>query len=169
GSAKSRLSLLTGAVGAPLALDWPEDAMEVDFRLRDPAGRERTLHVVRSEVSKPFVISGFEEPGLHRLSRQDRELTVAINIPEEETGLTYLAPDEVALALRSLPTYQAETWAEHQEHLAGIRHGKPLWPLLLCLAFLLSVTEELFANLRSRAVVLPEALRQFVKRGGRSG
>jgi hypothetical protein len=52
--------------------------------------------------------------------------------------------------------------------LSNLRHGKPLWPLLLFLAFVLTVAEELFANLRSRATVLPEALRQFLRRGART-
>jgi hypothetical protein len=169
GSIKSRFSVLTGEVGSPLALDWPEDATELDFRWRDPAGKESALHVTRSEVSKPVVISGFEAPGFYRLERNGRELTLAANLPEAETEFRYLRSEELALATHDLPTYQAESWAEHQENLAGVRHGKPLWPLLLCLAFFLAATEELFANLRSRAVVLPEALRQFVRRGGRSG
>lgn len=169
GSIKSRFSVLTGEVGSPLALDWPEDAVELDFRLRDPAGRETALHVTRPDVGKPVVVTGFDAPGFYRLERNGRELALAANLPESEVELRYLRGDELALATREVPTYQADSWPEHQENLAGVRHGKPLWPLLLCLAFFLAVTEELFANLRSKAVVLPEALRQFVRRGGRSG
>ena len=169
GSIKSRFAVLTGEVGSPLALDWPEDATEMDFRWRDPAGRESALHVTRADVSKPVVVSGFTEPGFYRLERGGREVTLAANLPEAETEFRYLQSEELALATREVPTYQADSWPEQQENLAGVRHGKPLWPLLLCLAFFLAATEELFANLRSRAVVLPEALRQFVRRGGRSG
>ena len=169
GSVKSRFSVLTGEVGAPLALDWPEDATELDFRLRDPAGHESTLHVSRTAAGKPVVIAGFAVPGFYRLDRAGRELVLAANLPEAETEFRYLQAEELALSAKDVTMYQAETWPEHQENLAGVRHGKPLWPLLLCLAFFLAVTEELFANLRSKAVALPEALRQFVRRGGRAG
>jgi hypothetical protein len=169
GSARGRFAVLTGEVGSPLALEWAEDATELEFRLRSPSGQESTVHVTRADVAKPVVISGFAEPGFYRLERGGRELLLAANLPEAETELRYLLADELVLSTRPVTTYQAESWAEHQENLAGVRHGKPLWPLLLCLAFLLAVTEELFANLRSRAVMLPEALRQFVKRGGRAG
>jgi|GEM_PF-1264045 len=169
GSARSRFAGLTGEVGTPLALEWVEDATELDFTLRAPSGRESTVHLTRPEAVKPVVLSGLDEPGFYRLQRGGREVSLAANLPEAETELRYLVPDELALATRQVTTYQAESWAEHQENLAGVRHGKPLWPFLLCLAFALAVTEELFANLRSKAVMLPEALRRFVKRGGRAG
>jgi hypothetical protein len=169
GSVRSRFAALTGEVGSPLAVEWLEEATELDFRMRDPSGRESTVHVTRPDASKPVVIPGFAEPGFHRLERAGREVSLAANLPEAETELRYLLPEELTLSTRQVTTYQAESWAEHQENLAGVRHGKPLWPFLLCLAFLLAVTEELFANLRSKAVMLPEALRQFVKRGGRAG
>jgi len=137
--------------------------------VQDPDGRQRLVQASRADASRPVILSGFAAPGFYRLERQGRELTLAMNLPESEVDLRYRQAGELSLATQVLPAYQAESWAEHQENLARVRHGKPLWPLLLCVAFLLAVSEELFANLRSRAVVLPEALRQFVRRGGRTG
>ncbi len=168
-SVQNRWASLTGEVGAPLALDWPGEGLDFDVRVRAPSGRESTVRVTRAEAGKPVVLPGFDEPGFYSLERSGSQLSVAVNLPEAETEFRYLQPEELALSTRHVTTYQASSWAEQQELLAGVRQGKPLWPLLLGLAFLLAVTEELFANLRSRAARVPEALRQFVKRGGRRG
>jgi hypothetical protein len=167
-SARRSLTQLTGSVGSPLAFEWSEDATELDFRVRDPGGTERVVHVSRPDAGKPVIIGGFTTPGFFRIIRGDRERVVAVNIPESETSLRYLSTDDLALSARGASVYQARSWHEHQQVLTNLRHGKPLWPFLLFLAFFLTVAEELFANLRSRATVLPEALRQFLRRGARA-
>ena len=167
--ARRSLTGLMARVGGVLALDWPEDALELDFRLLPPSGRERSLNMTRTETTKPLIISEFEEPGFYHLIRNDEERMVAVNIPEEESDLSYVSADEIAFPLRAVKLYQADSWHQQQQHLVNLHHGRPLWPLLLCCAFFLAITEELFANVRSRASGLPEALRQFLRRGGRPG
>jgi hypothetical protein len=122
----------------------------------------------RAASDKPFIVGGFELPGIYTLRRDAGERVLAINIPAEESELRYRSADELGAVLRDVTWYAATSWHELQNHLVGVRQGRPLWPLLLAFAFFLAVSEELFANLRSRASVLPEALRQFIKRGGRA-
>ena len=112
-----------------------------------------------------MVLGGFAEPGFYTLRRDGKERQVAINVPEGESDMAYLTKDEAALPLRRTTFYQAENWHQHRQNLANVRQGRPLWPVLLLLAFVLAVTEELFANLSSRAKAVPEALRQFLGRG----
>jgi len=126
------------------------------------------VHVTRKSADQPVVISGFSTPGFYRLRAGGQERIVAVNIPESETALRYLSLGDLSLATHGAAVYQVASWHEHQQVLSNLRHGKPLWPLLLFLAFLLTVSEEIFANLRSRATVLPDALRQFLRRGARA-
>jgi hypothetical protein len=93
---------------------------------------------------------------------------VAVNPAPSESELVYLARQEIAFALRGTSLFQSEDWHEHQQQLVNLRHGRPLWPILLAMAFFVAVTEELFANIRSRTEALPEALKQFLRRGGRA-
>lgn len=165
GGARRNLTQLTGVVGSPVAVEWAEQATELDFELKGPSGHTRTVHVSRSAVDNPAILSGFPEPGFYMLRRQGKERQVAINVPEAESAMTYVTKDEAGLPLRQATVYHAENWHQHQQNLANLRQGRPLWPALLLLAFVLAVTEELFANLRSRAKAVPEALRQFLGRG----
>lgn len=165
GGARRTLTRLTGTVGAPVAFDWTEPATELDFDLAGPSGHVRTVHVTRAAADRPAIVAEFPEPGFYLLRRQGEERQIAINLPEGEGVMEYVARSEAALPLREVAAYQSENWHQHQQHLANVRQGRPLWPLLLLLAFLLSAAEELFANLRSRAKAVPEALRQFLGRG----
>ncbi len=167
-SVRRSLSQLTGEVGEAVALEWGEDATELDFRLTYPGGQEKLFRVTRADSDKPIVINGFDQPGFYRLRRGERERMIAINVPSGEADMRYQTPDELSTALRRVSVFQAENWHEHQQNLVNIRQGRPLWPVLLCAAFFLAVTEELFANIRSRASVLPDILRQFIGRGTRS-
>jgi hypothetical protein len=165
GGARRNLTQLTGEVGSPVALAWPEQTKELDFELTGPSGHTRTVHVERAGVDKPVIVNEFPEPGFYTLRRQGKERQLAINVPGKECAMVYVTKAEAALPFRNAAVYQAENWHELQQHLANVRQGRPLWPLLLLLAFVLAVTEELFANLRSRAKAVPEALRQLLGRG----
>ncbi|NOY83126.1 MAG: VWA domain-containing protein [Kiritimatiellaeota bacterium] len=167
-SAQRNLPVLMGRVGRPFALIWNENATDLDFRLTSPGGRARMVSVTRKTPDRPVVLGGFYEPGLYRLERRGRVTTVAVNLPPEESKLTSVGRQDLAFTLRAVPVYQSSDWHEQQQQLVNLHLGRPLWPLLLALAFFLAVTEELFANLRSRAAALPEALRQFLRRGGRA-
>jgi len=167
-SASRNMVALSAEVGGMLALDWAEDATELDFRLRAPSGQERALSLSRPSSNKPVVVRGFDEPGFYHLQRNGKERVIAVNIPEVESGLTYSSPEELGLPLRTARLYQADSWHEHQQNLVNLHHGRPLWPFLLCCAFGLAISEEFFANLRSRSSGLPDTLRQFLRRGGRA-
>lgn len=163
--ARRNLTQLTGTVGAPVAIEWSDPATELDFELTGPSGHTRTIHVTRAAADKPVIINEFPEPGFYLLRRQGKESQLAINVPESECAMTYVNKDEAALPLHNVTAYQAENWHQHQQNLANVRQGRPLWPVLLLLAFLLAAAEELFANMHSRAKAIPEALRQFLGRG----
>lgn len=165
GGARRNLTQLTGTVGNPVALEWNEPSTELDFELTGPSGHTRTVHVTRAATDKPVIINEFPEPGFYLLRRQGKESQLAINVPDGECMMTYVSKDEAALPLHEVSAYQAENWHQHQQNLANVRQGRPLWPVLLLLAFLLAAAEEVFANLHSRAKAVPEALRQFLGRG----
>ena len=166
-SARRNLSKLVTSVGGVLALDWAEDLTELDFRMSSPSGADRMLNLTRVASSSPLIFSGFEEPGFYELERDAERRVIAVNVPEQEGDLAYLGRAELAVPLGEARVYQADTWHRHQQNLVNLHHGRPLWPFLLCCAFLIAITEEIFANLRSRAAGLPETLQQFLKRGGR--
>ena len=167
-SASRNLPSLITRVGETLALEWPEDAVEIDFRLTTPDGRSRMVAMSRTNSQQPLILRDFGTPGFYRLERNDEERVIAVNCPEKESDLSYAAMGELGLALRSAETYFAASWHELQQQLVDLRQGRPLWPLLLSMAFLVAVTEELFSNVRSRASSLPRSLQQFLRRGGRA-
>ena len=168
-SAASRnLPSLVTRVGEALALEWQEEAVEIDFRLTSPDGRTRMVAVSRTNSQQPVILRGFDTPGFYRLERNGDERMIAVNCPEEESNLNYTAVEELRLSLHSAETYFAASWHELQQQLVDLRQGRPLWPLLLSMAFLVAVTEELLSNVRSRASGLPRSLQQFLRKGGRA-
>jgi hypothetical protein len=136
-------------VGDLFALPWPDDALVADFQLFDPDGRKSLLTVRRSGPEQPFLIGGFSQPGIYRLRRENSEHQIAVNIPSSETELDYLADSELTGGLEKTTAYNSRNWAEQQKVLATLQHGRPLWPWLLLLAFLLTLAEEVFSNVRS--------------------
>ncbi|MCK5803527.1 MAG: VWA domain-containing protein [Lentisphaeria bacterium] len=168
GSARHMLAERTTEVGSPVVMEWPENALELDFHVQTPDGNEHVTHISRTDIEKPVLIGGFTRPGFYTIRRGDAKHVVAVNLPEDEMEMVYQSMQELALPLRGVSVYQADSWHKHQQNLVNLRQGRPLWPLLLCIAFFLTVTEELFANIRSRASAVPEALRQFTRRGARA-
>ncbi|OGV76192.1 MAG: hypothetical protein A3K19_18905 [Lentisphaerae bacterium RIFOXYB12_FULL_65_16] len=166
--AHRHLTSLTTTVGNSLPFEWQEEATELEFRLRDPAGRERVLNVKRADNNRPVVLNGFDEPGFYRVARGAKERMIAVNVPPEEGDLSYLTVDEMAGGLPGDRVQQASAWQDQQQNLVNLRHGRPLWPFLLCIAFFLAATEEIFANLRSRTAGFSQSLRLFLKQGGRA-
>jgi len=166
-AASQRLPVLTGRIDSPLAIPWEEDALEIDLRVSGPAGA-RMVSVKRRDPADPVVLDGFDRPGVYRIEHGGLVRKVAVNLPKDECRMTFVGREEAAFSLRAASVYQAGNWEELQQRLADVRIGRPVWPVLLALAFFLALTEELFANFRSRAAGLPEALRQFLRRGGRA-
>ena len=165
GAARRTLAAGQGVVGERLALSWPGDATEFDFQVTTPGGERRLVAAERSRPGEPVVLPAFTETGHYRVAAGDDVRVIAVNVPPTESELTYVSREEIDLAFRASGVHQSEDWHRHQEQLADLRHGRPLWPVLLLLAFLLGATEEIFSNVRSRAGELPAALQQFLRRG----
>ena len=155
-------------IGGELALLWPENAHgnTIDMTITAPDKSTRRVSLPRTSPAKPLIIDGFTMPGIHSISDGQRTLRFAVNIPSEETILEYHGRQELMDSLRGA---EAAYSTQHEELLDNInraRRGSPLWPLLLCMAFFLSILEVLFANMRSRAVALPHAIGELI--GSRS-
>ena len=55
---------------------------------------------------------------------------------------------------------------ELRRELLGMRQSSPLWPWLLLGAFVLSMVEVVFANVRSRPVGQPHLVGDLLRHGG---
>lgn len=164
-SVRRNLAGLMTYVGKGLALDWPETVTEMDVEIESPSGRRRTVSLSRSAGDRPFLLQDFHEPGFWRLRRGSRERVIAVNIPDTETVLVYVPELEIETAFKGTKVVQTRSWQGLQRDLADLHQGRPVWPWILCLALIVAVGEELFANVRSRASALPEALRRLLRRG----
>jgi hypothetical protein len=152
-------------VGGFLPVEWPLATLEQDFTLRTPQGTTRQLTAERTSVEAPLLLRGFEEPGLYELAAAGQRLPVAVNLPPDEGDLQYVSRRELGRALRRATLFTAEQWDEQRQQAAALRHGRPLWPVLLVAAFLLVLAEELVANQQSRVPSVPDGLRQALQRG----
>ncbi|MCF7853830.1 MAG: BatA domain-containing protein [Candidatus Pacebacteria bacterium] len=152
-------------VGSILALEWPGEDLAVEFAVRYPTGESEVLTVSRARKQDPLLFSCFSQPGLYTLSRGNERYRIAVNVPSAESDFEYLAEEKLASDLRSASLYQAASWEEQRTLLGNVRHGRPLWPLLLIVVFLLAIAEELFANYQSRAQELPQTLRHLLAGG----
>lgn len=162
GAVQENVGSLMTTVGGVLALDWPEDAVNLEFDLLSPVGTTERLTVSRTSNLQPVLIRGFDQPGIYQLSRRDKTLQLAVNVAPEEGRLSYATRQRLSGDLRTATLYFAKGWQEHQVQLGNLRHGRPLWPLLLLLAFVIAIVEELFANYRSRARALPLELQRIL-------
>ncbi len=149
-------------VGEGLPLPWPLEVRNQEFRVTDPQGRERLLNAQRQSLAEPFLLDGFNTPGFHRITGADREIWAAVNVAAKERTLAFIGPGKLADDFRAANLYQAANWLEQREQLVNLQQGRPLWPLLLSVAFVLLLVEELFANVQSRVRELPAGLRQLL-------
>lgn len=154
-------------IGQAAELPWTGVELQVQVLVSPPTGKNFGLTLDRTELTRPFLLPGFWAPGVYRIDlRTEPPVTryVAVNLPPAESVLTPVEPDDLARQLAPLPVYQPKTVEQMQEMLAGQTHGHPLWPSLLLLAFLVAISESVFANWRSWAQGVPEALRQVLGR-----
>ena len=154
---------LFARIGGALQFQWPNTVGNtVEMTVTAPDKSSRKVSLTRESQVKPFVVGGFSMPGIHRIGDGTRELRFAVNIPIEESSLEYDSRQDVMATVRNV---EAAFSTEHEELLDNIskaRQGSPLWPLLLCLAFFLSILEVLFANIRSRAVAVPRTVGELI-------
>ena len=151
-------------IGGELSLLWPTNDHDnsIDMTITAPDKSIRKVSLTRSSPAKPFVIDGFTTPGIHSVSDGHATIRFAVNIPLEENVLEYHGRQELMDSLRGVETAYSTQHEELIDNISRARQGSPLWPLLLCIAFFLSILEVLFANIRSRAVALPNAIGELI-------
>jgi hypothetical protein len=161
-AAGARQSNLITDVGGVLPLSWPGREVEMHFELITPQGKTRNLLLQRPAEHAAFLISGFEEPGIYQLKAGGYQRSLAVNVPSREGQMAVFGTPELQAAAGKFPVCISETPAELLEQLSEQRQGRPLWPLLLLLAFFLSMLEVLFANIRSRQKQPPAKLQELL-------
>ncbi len=161
-AAGARSSSLITEVSQPLLLNWSGRETEATFTLLDSEGHKRSISAQRKDASVPFILDGFNAPGLYELSRGDVTRKVAVNISAREGLLSSLSSDELRAAAPGGLLQIADQPEELRQQLMEQRQGRPLWPTLLLLAFLLSMLEVLFANIRSRQQAQPRPIAELL-------
>lgn len=141
----------------------------MDMTITAPDKSTRRVSLTRKSPARPFVIDGLAIPGIHSVSDGHTTTRFAVNIPLEETVLEYHGRQELLESLRGVETACASQPEELLDNIARARQGSPLWPLLLCIAFFLSILEVLFANIRSRSVALPHSIGELIGKGSGDG
>ena len=156
-------TVLFARIGGELQFLWPDMlGNSIEMTVTAPDNSTRKVLLTRESPNKPFAVGGFALPGIHSIGDGSRTLRFAVNIPLEECLLEY---DSQQALLDSVRGAEAAFSTMHEELLDNIskaRQGSPLWPLLLCLAFFLSILEVLFANIRSRTATVPKAVGELL-------
>ncbi len=152
---------LFARIGGELSLQWSGDNT-INMTITAPDKSTRQVALTRESPSKPFTIGGFTIPGIHSISDGQKALRFAVNIPVEECALEYYSGQELKDSLRGVETAFSNEYEELLDNITRARQGSPLWPLLLCIAFFLSILEVLFANIRSRSVAVPNAISELI-------
>ncbi len=181
--AQTALPTLETEVGSPLRLAWPGQETTLEFTVSGPSsastnGRGTTppappsrvrdaksiavFTLTRASSVEPFVFQQLDTPGLFTISAGLRSVQVAVNLPVSERALTYTGEKQLLTTTGDLPTAYTTSPAELNQKAEELRQGSPLWPLLLCIAFFLSIIELLFANARSRAQATPRLIHEIL-------
>ena len=160
---QQRLQPLTTEVGNVLPVTWTEKVKEADFRLKTPDNNTETLAVSRENLERPFLFEGFDSPGFYRLERGEISRPIAVNVPSDESNWEYLGENRLKASMPGLQVYTADNWTTHFEQILNVRRGRPLWPWLLIAVLLLTILEELVANLQSRARGMPSGLSRLLR------
>jgi hypothetical protein len=125
------------------------------------------VEAVRDASGQPFQLDGFDRAGLYRLADGGGAVrTIAVNVPSSEMVLSYWSGDDLQRTLPGVATAYTESHDELRRELLGMRQSHPLWPWLLLAAFVLSMVEVVFANVRSRPVAKPHLVGDLLRHGG---
>lgn len=140
---------LTTWVGQTLSLPLATRGLTADVEVTDPQGAVRVQAISRALDTARFRLGGFLRPGHHEVRMGESVWHVAVNVPAAEGELAAVPRGDLLgpFAAQGTAVFCAD-WEAQQEILQHRTSGRPLWPLLLALAFLLAIGEELFANLR---------------------
>ena len=158
-------SLIT-EVGGELNVYMAGGELRRTFAVTGGNGVSRMVEAEREAAGRPFVLRGFDEPGLYRLTSGDFVRTAAVNLPAGEMTLTYWRGEELCKSLPDVATAYTESNDELRRELLGMRQSSPLWPWLLLGAFVLSMVEVVFANVRSRPIGQPHLVGDLLRHGG---
>lgn len=157
---------LAAEVGGAIAIPWPGQITSAEFSITAPDGVERRLNVQRQNANEPFVLSGFSQPGIHSVQYGGMTRKLAVNIPAAEVDLSCWRGGELVAAAKGIPAAHCLSHEQLRQEITTLRQGSPLWPLLLLMAFALSMIEVIFANIRSRPQDQPSFLAKILKQGG---
>ena len=157
---------LAAEVGGAIAIPWPGQITSAEFSITAPDGAERRLTVQRQNANEPFVLGGFSLPGIHSVQYGGMTRKLAVNIPAAESDLSYWRGNELVAGAKGIPAAHCLSHEQLRQEITTLRQGSPLWPLLLIMAFALSMIEVIFANLRSRPQDQPSFLAKILKQGG---
>ena len=158
-------SLMT-EVGGELNMYMAGGELRRTFAVTGPDGAARMVEAEREAAGRPFVLTGFNEPGLYRLTSGDFVRMAAVNVPSGEMVLTYWRGEDLCRSLPDVAVAYTESHDELRRELLGMRQSRPLWPWLLLGAFVLSMVEVVFANMRSRPVGQPHLVGDLLRHGG---
>ena len=151
-------------IGGDLQFQWQgqDGGQAVEMTVTAPDNSTRKVSLKRDSQAKPFVVGGFTMPGIHSIGDGSKELRFAVNIPIEECSLEYDNGDELMATVRGAESAYSTEHEELIDNVSKARQGSPLWPLLLCMAFFLSILEVLFANIRSKSVAVPRTVGELI-------
>ncbi|MBR4674998.1 MAG: VWA domain-containing protein [Victivallales bacterium] len=173
--AQTALPCLETQVGSPLPLAWSGQETTLEFTVSGPtsastnergavppAPPSRVFTLTRASSVEPFIVQQLDTPGIHTISDGNRSMQIAVNLPVQERILNYTGEKQLLTTTGSLPTAYTTSPSELNQKTSELRQGSPLWPLLLCLAFFLSIIELLFANIRSRSHETPRLVHEIL-------
>ena len=138
-------AMLGEPVSAPVP---PRYATQKTFRVVDATGIIQRIDAVPLPSGTVVRIPGQERTGVIKVSTEDSNavMTVAVNMPTDESQLTYLDNTVWKMSVRSMvdkPELVAvvDAGSSLREEIQRARTGSELWPLFIVLALLFALTE----------------------------
>lgn len=128
------------AVGKPLRLVQPEEAIGQAYALRDPTGQTQELRVKAEDGQALLESPVITAPGIYRLTQGSRTRLLAYNLDAAESNLAALPAEQVKKIAERYDAAFVESLDSWQKLDRTRRHGSELWqPFLLGLLALLFI------------------------------
>jgi hypothetical protein len=138
-------ALLGEPVSAPIP---PRYAAQKTFRVVDATGIIQRIDAVPLPSGAVVRIPGQERTGVIKVSTEDSNavMTVAVNMPTDESQLTYLENETWKTSVRTMVTSPdlvavVDAGTSIRDEVQRARTGSELWPLFIALALLFALTE----------------------------